>query len=42
MAPYYGLGSVEAILDDLYAQIDAIPSVKTVEWQRAKDMGANR
>ena len=42
MAPYYGLGSTEAILDDLYAQIDAIPSVKTVDWQRAKDMGADR
>lgn len=38
---YYGLGTVEEILKDLYTQIDAITGMKTVDWQRAADMGAD-
>ena len=41
MMPYYGLGTTELILADLYTQIAAISGMKTVDWQRAADMGAD-
>lgn len=39
MAPYYGLGTKEAILTDLATQIGTITGIKHVEWQRTDPRG---
>jgi len=41
MGTYFGLGTTEAILTDLYTQIAAISGMQTVDWQRAEDKEAD-